>query len=142
MTRKLLVPIDDSPQATAAVEHAVSVHPDADVTLLHVIEYTERATSLKRGGRGRDEGWYAEERENAEEEFAEAQAVAEEYDVTLSSAIENGNPANEIIDYATDNDFDQIVMGSHGRSGTTRILIGSVAEKVARRSEIPVTIVK
>jgi nucleotide-binding universal stress UspA family protein len=142
MMRKLLVPIDDSPQATAAVEHTIAVHPDADITLLHVIEYTERATSLKRRGRGRDEGWYAEEREHAEEQFADAQAFADENDVTLSSAIENGNPANEIIDYATDNDFDQIVMGSHGRSGTTRILIGSVAEKVARRSEIPVTIVK
>lgn len=48
----------------------------------------------------------------------------------------------EIIDYANQNDIDHIVMGTTGKTGATRILVGSVAEKVVRKSSCPVTTVK
>nr|WP_265338724.1 universal stress protein [Halalkalirubrum salinum] len=50
-------------------------------------------------------------------------------------------PARAMIEYADDHDTDQIVMGSHGRSGIDRTLLGSVAETVTRRAQIPVTII-
>jgi nucleotide-binding universal stress UspA family protein len=46
------------------------------------------------------------------------------------------------VDYAAEHDIDHIVVGSHGRTGASRILLGSVAETVARRSPVPVTIVR
>ena len=44
--------------------------------------------------------------------------------------------------YAEENDIDHIVVGSHGRGGVSRMLLGSVAETVARRSSVPVTIIR
>ena len=53
-----------------------------------------------------------------------------------------GTPASEIIDYANGNEIDLIVMGTHGRTGLTRLLMGSVAEAVVRSSECPVLTLK
>jgi nucleotide-binding universal stress UspA family protein len=53
-----------------------------------------------------------------------------------------GNPAEEIIRYAAENRTDLIVMGTHGRSGLERLLMGSVAEKVLRRALCSVLVVK
>jgi nucleotide-binding universal stress UspA family protein len=47
-----------------------------------------------------------------------------------------------IVTYADENDVDHVVLGSHGRKGLTRVLLGSVAEAVVRRSPVPVTVVR
>jgi nucleotide-binding universal stress UspA family protein len=46
-----------------------------------------------------------------------------------------------VLEYADDHGIDQIVLGSHGRSGIDRMLLGSVAETVTRRARIPVTVI-
>jgi nucleotide-binding universal stress UspA family protein len=140
MPRRILIPVDESPQAQAAVRHANAVHEDADLVLLHVIQYSESLTDPERGGRTHDEGWYAKAREEAAKLF-EALTADLEHDGEITTDIADGSPTSEIIDYLTDHDIDQIVIGSHGRTGATRILIGSVSESVARRSKVPVTIV-
>jgi nucleotide-binding universal stress UspA family protein len=91
---------------------------------------------------GYSEEWYEESKENAEQVFEDAQDVADEYDVRLTTETELGRPSQVIVEYAKENDVDQIIMGSHGRSGVTRILLGSVAETVVRRSPVPVTVVR
>jgi nucleotide-binding universal stress UspA family protein len=53
-----------------------------------------------------------------------------------------GSPAREIVDYATETGVDLVVMGTHGRSGVDRLLLGSVAERVVRRSPVPVLTVR
>jgi nucleotide-binding universal stress UspA family protein len=53
-----------------------------------------------------------------------------------------GNPADQIIRYATDNRMDLIVMGTHGRTGLERLLMGSVAERVLRGALCSVLVVK
>jgi len=141
MTHQVLVPIDDSEQAMAAVEHAVTHYADADITLLSVIEYTEKKTSLKRGGRGRDEGWYAAEREAAEELLDEATDVAADHDVEVSIAIEDGSPSSEILDYVDDHGIDVIVMGFRKRSPTGKALFGSTAQDVLLSTDCPVVTV-
>jgi nucleotide-binding universal stress UspA family protein len=52
-----------------------------------------------------------------------------------------GNPGDEIVDYAAKIGADLIVMGSHGHSGVRRLLLGSVAEKVLHRTPCPVLVV-
>lgn len=140
MTRRILVPVDGSTQAREAVRHASSVHDSDDLVLLHVIEYSESLTDPERGGRKQTEGWYAEAREEGEELF-ERLIDGIDYEGEITTAIADGSPAAEIIDYLNEHDIDQVVIGSHGRTGATRILIGSVSESVARRSQVPVTIV-
>ena len=53
-----------------------------------------------------------------------------------------GDPAEEIVEFAKTKDVDLIVMGSHGLTGIVRVLMGSVAEKVVRRSPVPVLTLK
>lgn len=141
MTRHILVPLDDSPQAHRALEHALTVHSADDITVLHVIAYSESMMSLERPGRGREEGWYQKALEEAEDLFADAQTVADDHGVELATATDDGKPADAIISYVADHDIDQVVMGSHGRTGASRILLGSVAERVVRRSIVPTTVV-
>lgn len=53
-----------------------------------------------------------------------------------------GTPASEIIRHADEREVDLVVMGTHGRSGIDRYLIGSVAERVVRGSDAPVLTVR
>jgi nucleotide-binding universal stress UspA family protein len=58
--------------------------------------------------------------------------------VDVVTAIVNGRPAREIVDYTAQHDIDLVVMGTHGRTGVSRALLGSVAEAVVRRAPCPV----
>lgn len=140
MPVNILVPMDDSPMAKRALEHAVSMYPDARITVLHVINYIEESYSsralvgpekLKERGR-----------ERSEELFERAESIAEEHGTDIETESVVGDPSREIVAYAEDTDVDQIVMGCHGRSPMSRVLLGSVAETVSRRAPVPVTIVR
>jgi nucleotide-binding universal stress UspA family protein len=63
-------------------------------------------------------------------------------EVDLETKIADGSPSKEIIRYATDEQCDLIVMGTHGRSGVDRLLLGSVAERVVRSSTVPVMTIR
>lgn len=141
MTHQILVPLDDSPQATAAVEHAISHYGDDDITLLRVIEYTEKKLSPKRGGRGRDEGWYAAKQDEATALFDDAREIADERGVELSTVIKDGDPSSEITTYADERDVDVIVMGIRKRSPTGKALFGSTAQDVLLSVDCPVVAV-
>lgn len=60
----------------------------------------------------------------------------------VSTKIETGNPAELICKYAIDGGFGLIVIGTHGRQGVQRLMLGSVAEKVVRLSQVPVLTVR
>jgi nucleotide-binding universal stress UspA family protein len=60
----------------------------------------------------------------------------------VETAIEVGSPARTILAYVDDHDVDHVVMGSHGRSGVSRLVFGSVAEQVMRQSPVAVTVVR
>ena len=139
-----LVPIDGSEQSMHALEYAVSVFPDVETTVLHAIDPME--THYGEGQLVHSEEAYKRIQADAEQLLADAEDVAREYDADVRStiAVEWGpnRPAAAILDYADANDVDHVIMGSHGRSGTSRILLGSVAEAVARRSPAPVTVVR
>src|SRR6056297_1422823 len=138
----VLVPIDGSPQSDAALEYALEEFEDTEITVLNVIDPIEAGYTSQATVPGYSEEWFEQSKAAADELFEDAQAAADEYGVDLATATEVGRPSRTIVSYAEDNDVDQIVMGSHGRSGVTRILLGSVAENVVRRSPIPVTIVR
>lgn len=73
-------------------------------------------------------------------ETANERAATKGIDVETDTT--TGSPADAILEYAADNGIDHVVMGSRGRSGLSRLLLGSVAEMVVRRSSIPVTVVR
>lgn len=86
--------------------------------------------------------WRDEAEAKAEEVFEDARETAEEHDKEVETVLEFGEPADVILEYVEDEGVDRVVMGSHCRTGAERFLLGSVAEKVVRRSPVPVTIVR
>lgn len=133
MSERVLVPIDDSERAIEGLEFALDSRPDATFVVLHVREpiYTEEFLWQEPEGDG-----------DAEELLETARSIADEHDAEIETVIREGTPSEEIVAYAEENPIDGIVMGSHGRSGASRVLLGSVAETVTRRSPVPVTVVR
>jgi len=101
----------------------------------------ETSTRVVYGPRlpGSSEAWYEKARETAREHVDAARELA---DRPVDTRIEVGSPARVIVDVAEEGPFDHVVIGSHGREGVSRILLGSVAEGVARRSPVPVTVAR
>lgn len=142
MVEHVLVPIDGSDQAWSALEHALQEHPDDEIHLLHVINPMEGVYASDAMGGDYWAGWYDAAEERAERLFEEARDRSGDRADDLVTGQETGAPARTIVEYAEEQDVDHIVIGSHGRSGVSRVLLGSVAEAVARRATVPVTIVR
>ena len=137
----ILLPVDGSEQAREACQFVAEQFPDDEVTLLHVINPIEAGYSVQASLPTYSEEWYERQQRRAEEILDEMTDLFGD-GRAIERATEVGKPTNTIVRYAEDHDIDQIVMGSHGRSGVTRILLGSVAETVIRRSPVPVTVVR
>ncbi|MBV0901223.1 universal stress protein [Haloarcula salina] len=141
MPATVLVAFDGSPLSERALTYAIETFPDASITSIYVINPFDSVIDIEAGGLPVAEDWEENARERADTIHAMATDLAAERDRELDAVTEVGKPARAILEYAGDHDVDQIVMGSHGRSGIDRTLLGSVAETVARRARIPVTIV-
>ena len=143
MAHRILVPTDGSPQAREALDYAMAEFPDATfiaITVLNPADMSMGGTEM--GMASYAYQWMEAEEERAEERFEELRSLAADRGVALEGETVLGLPARAIIEYAEENEIDQVVMGSHGRDGVSRILLGSVAETVVRRSPCPVTVVR
>ncbi|RJS98150.1 universal stress protein [Halococcus sp. IIIV-5B] len=139
MAKRVLVPFDDSRQARSALDHALAEYPNDEVTAIHVLDPAEWGYDSAEGGLGKR--WHDEAIEKSESVEAAATEMADERGVDITTVVEDGVPSETVVGYADEHDIDHIVVGSHGRSGATRLLLGSVAEAIARSTSIPVTIV-
>ena len=141
MSKRILVGVDDSEQAAAALSFVADEWGDADVTLLSVIDPAEARAARGAGVPSGAEEWYERASADAESLLAES---ASSLDVAgaVETATVVGKPAAGIVEYAADHDVDHIVVGSHGRQGISRMVLGSVAEAVVRNSPVPVTVVR
>jgi nucleotide-binding universal stress UspA family protein len=142
MAPRILVAIDESPQASAALRHALSTYPDADLHVLHVTDPREWAGMDASGGGFYSQEMYERAQESADAILEEAESIAREYDAEVTTAVQEGGADRAIVGYAEEHDVDHVVLGSHGRHGFSRFLLGSVAERVARRSPGSVTIIR
>lgn len=138
----VLVPLDGSPLADAALEHALAVF-DCQITVLNVV--TPLDAPLSEGGvMGASDERIETAREHTDQVIERAQRRAEEFDRTVQTAVETGEPAETILDYAGDHDVDHVVMGAHGEDThrLARRLLGTVATAVIGESAVTVTVVK
>lgn len=139
MISKVLVPMDDSEMAEKALEFALAAHPDADITVFHVVGEPSPFLGEAAGLSLADDLEEAA-KERASDVFERAQEIAHEHGTEIETKFALGQPAKAIVDRA--DDYDVLVMGSHGRDLRSRILMGNIAEKVSRRSPVPVTVVR
>jgi nucleotide-binding universal stress UspA family protein len=138
MGKRILIPVDGSPQSGEAAAFAAEEWPDAELLALHVIDPVEAGYAAGRVPAA-GEQWYEDAKERAETFFANARDAAGR---DVETRTEVGRPASTIVELADEEDADMIVMGSHGREGLSRILLGSVAEHVLRESPVPVMVVR
>jgi len=139
---KILFATDDSKFSEAAAKSlALQFRPqDTEVRVLHVVEPITISAPPQMSP-----GYYPE----LEDRLPQAHEVAERAAKTLSSAgfrvttsVTTGDPRSVILDAASEWNADLIVLGSHGRTGLGRFLLGSVSEAVARHARCSVLIVK
>ncbi|MFP8953358.1 universal stress protein [Natrialbaceae archaeon A-arb3/5] len=135
----VLVAYDGSAPAREAVEHAFTTYPDQEIILLRVIEAAEGSTGA---GINLAQDMLRDRETEVSEEFPDEIEPLLSDDVEFTTETVVGNPAREVVEFAEDNDVDHIVIGSHGRAGISRVLLGSVAEKIVRRAPVPVTVVR
>lgn len=132
----MLVPVDASTKSDAAFEWVLDEFTDVTVTVLHVVH--PRDTSHEEG----------DVVDHTRVLMSEASAVLDGYtvdreDVDLERKLAvDRKESRAIVDYADDGDCDLVAVGSHGRDGVSRVLLGSVAETVVRRSSTPVLVVR
>ncbi len=140
MTTKVLVPYDGSEQAEEALRHALRTHDDAEVVVLHIIDPVGKGG--KKGAKATWWNmWYEDREKQAEATLEEAREIAEEEGHEITTEIRTGKPSKKIIEYAEEEVVDAIIMGRQGETGLSRVLLGSSADKVARHSDVPVTLV-
>lgn len=135
MYTDILVPTDGSESATEATRNAIELADAFDGTIhaLYVIDIGAMWPDAYEGTVLND----LEER--GTEAVAEVRARAEDAGVAVTDDVVTGrHPHRAILEYADENAVDCIVMGTHGRRGLDRYLLGSVAERVVRLADVPV----
>ena len=146
MYQRLLVPIDGGPISDAGLDEAIKLAraTGGRVCLLHVVG--DLPLSINDRGYGAVSGEVRQNAENrAEKIVATARARVEHGGVAVDVVMLDGS-ADHLVEHVVDQvgrwGADLIVLGTHGRSGLGRLLLGSHAEKVLRAATVPVLLVR
>jgi universal stress protein A len=133
MLKKILAPTDFSDLSVRGVHYACQLAKDvgAEVTILNVVIVDE--SGINKGE--------MEEHKQRLEEFVAKNVADVGANLRIRKVIDAGQPYRTIVDWAENERIDLIVMSSHGRSGLSRMLIGSVTDKVLRMAPCPVLVV-
>jgi nucleotide-binding universal stress UspA family protein len=147
MYERILVPTDGSDVAKRAVDYAVDLATKygAEIHALYVVDIdavsfglgAEQVDRIRQGRFGEMD----ELRAKATDATGYVARTAADHDVPVVENTGVGHPHSIITEYAEDHDVDVIVMGSHGRGGIRRALLGSVTERVLRSTHRPVLVV-
>ena len=149
MPTSILLPIDDSAFSRAALDVvALSIRPEATVVhVLHVLELDRVIPAALDFVRGPDYG--ADVKAHLDSARSDAERLVEgaadrlrRERFTVTTAVQEGDPRHAIIDCAAQRNCDCIVLGSHGRRGVDRLLLGSVSDAVSRHAHCSVYVVR
>lgn len=143
MFQNILVPFDLSTQSTRAFKVALDIakNYNSKVTLLTCLEgdawkhkfYDSRA----------DEELLKKQKKVTEKYLEKLESLANKNKVTVKSQIiKSKSVVNDIVTFAKSRKYDLIVIGSHGRTGFDKVLLGSVANGVSQKTSCPILIVK
>ena len=138
--RKILVPVDGSENSRRALEHATSMAVAGDaLTLVQVIEVPP---TLYIGSQKLLNEIMGKFKEDSVRILDQSRALAQKSGVAVDAVTLEGDTAQGIVDYAQNENFDMIVMGSRGLGKLKEIVLGGVSSKVLQRAKCPVLIVK
>lgn len=138
--RNIVIATDGSENSERAISYGIEIAKisGARVYGLHVIDTFSLSESWTAGR----ESLYEILKREGEEAIFKVKECGEASGVEVKEVLLEGHPSNEIIDFAEKNNIDLIIMGTLGKTGLDRFLMGSVAEKVVRNSRVPVLVVR
>jgi nucleotide-binding universal stress UspA family protein len=142
---RIQLAIDDSKFSEAAIETVIEqARPHGtEVRVLHVLELPSLLVSREMGGYdpALETAWESE-RQQARAVVAKAAELFRARGLKVAAAVEDGDQKSKILDVAEEWHADLIVLGSHGRKGLNRFLMGSISDAVARHARCSVEIVR
>lgn len=134
MYERILHPTDGSEGSDAAADHAIDLATRYDASL-HAVHAVDTSVAPETNVVGVFEQLEEAGRAAVDRVVERAEAAGVD---AVEGSVERGRPHRVILDAVDDHDVDIVVMGTHGRTGIDRYLLGSVAEKVVRTSPVPV----
>jgi nucleotide-binding universal stress UspA family protein len=139
--KKILISIDGSDYSMRAAEYGVSVAKllNAEITVVYVIDLVALDQIARESEKEDVEN---ELKQDGERYLKYVQGVAQKEGVKASLLLAKGRPYEQIVHLARGLKMELIVMGTYGRRGAERILLGSVAERVIEYATCPVLVVK
>lgn len=138
---RILVPTDGSAASRPAIDHAVDLAAVHDATI-HAVFVVNLSSLSGVPTEGSWEGVSTALEREGEEALDLVGKAAADREVPVERVRLEGRPSQQIVTYAREVDCDLVVMGTHGRGGLNRLLLGSVAERVVRSSTVPVLTVQ
>jgi nucleotide-binding universal stress UspA family protein len=138
--QNIVIATDGSENTQKAISHGIKIakFSGATVYALHVVDTSSFSQSWTAGR----ESMYEILRTDGQKATYKVKECGEASGVEVKEVLLEGHPSNEIIDFAENNNIDLIVMGTLGKTGLDRFLMGSVAENVVRHSKVPVLVVR
>ncbi len=132
MIKRILCPVDRSPSSLQAFDYAIALARWRGARL-HLMEVIEAPNHY---------GVPVETRAELERDLKQALVSRRVSDVKVTISLRQGNVVQEILAQVEKSRSDLVVIGSHGRGGVQRLVLGSIAEKVLRLSPCPVLTVR
>lgn len=143
MYKRILIATDGSDRSRLAAEEGIGLAKaiNSEVMALYVVNEVAVASAVRQLGSDRKE--VQDKLEAAgQKAVGVVKKMGDEAGVKVEALVRTGAPANMIIDVAAAEKADLIVMGSHGESGASKLLIGSVVQKVLYWASMPVLVVR
>lgn len=139
---RILVPLDGSPVGERALSYLerVAGRAGSEVLLLQVVASVNPAPLVPKYGPSPVEVLETR-RQRAEAYLERVRRGLQRRGITARVMVRSGDPAEEILACASTQGADLVLMSTHGRSGVRRVLMGSVAESVLRKSSLPVLLI-
>lgn len=138
--RNIVIATDGSENTRSAISYGIQIAKLSGATV-HALYVVDTASTISDWTAGK-ETIYNIMRNDGEKAVSRVKKIGEAAGVEVKEVVLDGYPSNEIIDFAENNNIDLIVMGTLGKTGLEKFLIGSVAEKVVRDSKVPVMVVR
>ena len=139
MSTHFLVPIDGSQHSSKTLKKACELAQSANatITVLQVMEHSVYAEYVVEF-----HTWNMEFEKSQEAQFKDYAAFLNDSGVEWQRITRRGSPAHEILNYASDEQVDLIVIGNHGSSSGVRFFMGSVCDKVCNHASCDIYVVK
>jgi nucleotide-binding universal stress UspA family protein len=134
---EILLPIDGSDAAAAAIDHGIAIATAAGARL-HVVNIVDIGALAARPSYTPTTGQFEQLRDDGERVTERVAQRGTEAGIDVTTTVTEGFPARDLLGYAEDHEIDLITMGTHGRTGLDRYLVGSTTERVIRHADRPV----